>query len=93
MKTLDMLQNMHAENRADHAELVKKVDSGFTTMNSIFLAHAREDDTRFNEVKLTLQPLVELHKGIVWAKRSFYGAGFLALLAEVMHIAFTRAGR
>lgn len=92
MTTIELLQDMHAENRADHAELVKKVDAGFMGVNAAFVAHAREDDARFNDIKLELQPLVELRKGVVWAKRSFYGAGVVALVAEGMHILFTRAG-
>lgn len=89
MKTVDMLQQMHAENRADHADLTKHVDAGFASINTALAVHTREDDKRFGEIRLELQPLVQLHKGVVWAKRTLYGAAALALVTELVHIAVT----
>lgn len=91
MKTLDVLLQIQTETRSGLGTLVEKVDTGFAGVNTALAAHAREDDTRFNDIKLELQPLVELRKGIVWAKRTFYGSALLAVLAEAAHIVFARA--
>lgn len=86
MKTEALLKQMHDENRADHADMVTRMDAGFESVNTALRSHAREDDRRFSDIRLELQPLTELRRGVTWAKRTLYGGAGVALLVEAIHI-------
>lgn len=87
MRTEALLLEMQRENRADHAALVEKVDTGFTSVREALTTHAREDDKRFNELNLLLQPVLETHKAMKWAKRTVIGGAAVAVIDLLVHLA------
>lgn len=70
------LHEMRQERRDDHAELVRKVDTGFAEGAEWMKVHEAADVERFNQIDKRLMPLETVKAAAVW----LVGAVLVALL-------------
>lgn len=79
MKTETLLLSMRAEQREDHAALLKSIGE----VKTILTDHTLEDSTRFDAVDKRLAPLESARSVLRWAVGCVFVAG-LGLVSSIL---------
>ncbi len=81
--TVDVVLEMAAESRQNHATLVEKVDKGFATVLAGAASHELHDVQRFADIDRRLTPIETTRTTLRWVIGSGFVAG-LGLLVDIV---------
>jgi hypothetical protein len=83
MRTEALLLQMRAEQREDHAALVRIVDDGFAGSSAALVAHAAEDVKAFALLDKRLVPIESLRSTVRWALGAVF-SGFVLFMFDLV---------